>query len=363
MASASSAISDVGASCGHAPTVGSPDDRTDQPAGRGGRRWRIHRRWHISDSDRRTTTSTRTGPGTPPTPRRCAGPASGRSSWGCPPIAFTEHLDFTVWDPDDRATDEGLVERHASRHAEIDVEGYFAELTEVPRPVPRAAHLVRRRDRRAAPVRRPASPPTCATPRSTGSSARCTPWPKDGRLVRRRPPAVAGRRRHDAPLPRRAGGHDREQRRLPGARARRLPAPLLARAARTATWRRTTRRSTGRSSARWPRTGRALEVNTTSPLASVDQIRWFHEEGGEAVSFGSDAHHPLGGRPALRPRRRRRGGGRLPARTRPLRLLAPLNPCAQAMRGKGTVTGGASQATGGGGGGVRVTAVSGKTKR
>ena len=39
-------------------------------------------------------------------------------------------------------------------------------------------------------------------------------------------------------------------------------------------------------------TGRALEVNTTSPLASADQVRWFHEEGGEAVSFGSDAHQP-----------------------------------------------------------------------
>ena len=33
-------------------------------------------------------------------------------------------------------------------------------------------------------------------------------------------------------------------------------------------------------------------MNTTSPLASVDQVRWFHEEGGEAVSFGSDAHQP-----------------------------------------------------------------------
>ena len=39
-------------------------------------------------------------------------------------------------------------------------------------------------------------------------------------------------------------------------------------------------------------TGRALEVNTSSPLASIDQVRWFHEEGGEAVSFGSDAHAP-----------------------------------------------------------------------
>ena len=31
---------------------------------------------------------------------------------------------------------------------------------------------------------------------------------------------------------------------------------------------------------------------TSSPLASADQVRWFREEGGEAVSFGSDAHQP-----------------------------------------------------------------------
>ena len=40
------------------------------------------------------------------------------------------------------------------------------------------------------------------------------------------------------------------------------------------------------------RAARALEINTSSPLASADQMRWFHEEGGEAVSFGSDAHTP-----------------------------------------------------------------------
>jgi histidinol-phosphatase (PHP family) len=38
--------------------------------------------------------------------------------------------------------------------------------------------------------------------------------------------------------------------------------------------------------------GRVLEINTSSPLASADQVRWFHDEGGEAVSFGSDAHQP-----------------------------------------------------------------------
>ena len=39
--------------------------------------------------------------------------------------------------------------------------------------------------------------------------------------------------------------------------------------------------------------GRALELNTTSPLASTTLMRWWYEEGGGAVSFGSDAHVPL----------------------------------------------------------------------
>jgi histidinol-phosphatase (PHP family) len=38
--------------------------------------------------------------------------------------------------------------------------------------------------------------------------------------------------------------------------------------------------------------GRVLEINTKSPLASVDLVRWWREEGGRAVSFGSDAHLP-----------------------------------------------------------------------
>lgn len=37
---------------------------------------------------------------------------------------------------------------------------------------------------------------------------------------------------------------------------------------------------------------RALEINTRSPLASVELIRWWWEEGGDAVSYGSDAHRP-----------------------------------------------------------------------
>jgi histidinol-phosphatase (PHP family) len=37
---------------------------------------------------------------------------------------------------------------------------------------------------------------------------------------------------------------------------------------------------------------RALEINTQLPL-HPDLLRWWHQEGGTAVSFGSDAHDPL----------------------------------------------------------------------
>jgi histidinol-phosphatase (PHP family) len=39
--------------------------------------------------------------------------------------------------------------------------------------------------------------------------------------------------------------------------------------------------------------GRALEINTRSPLASTTLMGWWYQEGGDAVSFGSDAHLPL----------------------------------------------------------------------
>jgi histidinol-phosphatase (PHP family) len=37
--------------------------------------------------------------------------------------------------------------------------------------------------------------------------------------------------------------------------------------------------------------GRALEINTQVPL-DPEVVRWWHEEGGEAITFGSDAHDP-----------------------------------------------------------------------
>lgn len=37
--------------------------------------------------------------------------------------------------------------------------------------------------------------------------------------------------------------------------------------------------------------GRAVEVSTRVPLSPV-LLRWWHEEGGQAITFGSDAHDP-----------------------------------------------------------------------
>jgi histidinol-phosphatase (PHP family) len=39
--------------------------------------------------------------------------------------------------------------------------------------------------------------------------------------------------------------------------------------------------------------GRALEINTRSPIWSATLMRWWYDEGGDAVSFGSDAHTPI----------------------------------------------------------------------
>lgn len=38
--------------------------------------------------------------------------------------------------------------------------------------------------------------------------------------------------------------------------------------------------------------GRALEMNTQGPWPAPEVVRWWYEEGGAAVSFGSDSHEP-----------------------------------------------------------------------
>jgi histidinol-phosphatase (PHP family) len=209
---------------------------------------------------------------------------------GLPAIAFTEHLDFTVWHAEDRATTDGLIDRLHAQQLPIDVDGYFADIAECRERFPElriwsgvetgephlfsasvAAHL------RDSPV-----------DRVLGSLHSLS---LDGRLV------GVGRLLYvdaDATMRRYLGemvgmiessevfevlAHvDFPRRYWPGGTQRYVEKDYEEEY-----------RAVFRALAS---TGRALEVNTSSPLASVDQVRWFYEEGGAAVSFGSDAHAP-----------------------------------------------------------------------
>jgi histidinol-phosphatase (PHP family) len=209
---------------------------------------------------------------------------------GLPALAFTEHLDFTVWLEEDRATADGLVDRHPAQQTPIDVEAYAAELQECRERFPQlriwsgvetgephlfaasiAAHLR-----------------TSPADRVLGSLHSLA---DDGRLVgvtRLLWSEPAGTmRRYLGELVDMIESSDVFQvlahcdfprRYWPGGTHRFVEKDFEEEY-----------RAVFRALAT---SGRALEVNTSSPLASVDQVRWFHEEGGDAVSFGSDAHQP-----------------------------------------------------------------------
>jgi histidinol-phosphatase (PHP family) len=209
---------------------------------------------------------------------------------GLPAIAFTEHLDFTVWHEDDAATSRGLIDRHPAHQEPIDVEGYAAELAECRERFP---------DLRILSGVEAGEPHLFAT--SVANHLRTSPAERvlgslhsldlDGRLVGvgrlLYSDADATMRRYLAEVVTMIERSDVFQvlahvdfprRYWPGGSHR------FAEKDYEEEYRAVFRALAG--------TGRALEINTSSPLASVDQVRWFREEGGEAVSFGSDAHQP-----------------------------------------------------------------------
>ncbi len=209
---------------------------------------------------------------------------------GLPAIAFTEHLDFTVWTEDDRAHTEGLTSRLHAQQLPIDVEGYAAELAECRDRFPGlrilsgvevgephlfaasiAAHL------RASPVDRVLGSLHSLPDddRLVGAGRLLYPDPGD---TMRRYLAEVVRMVESSDVFQVLAHVDFPRRYWPGGRDR------YEEKAYEEEYRAVFRALAG--------TGRALEVNTSSPLASVDQVRWFREEGGEAVSFGSDAHDP-----------------------------------------------------------------------
>lgn len=210
---------------------------------------------------------------------------------GLPAIAFTEHLDFTVWGADDPATTEGITDRFPGHQLPIDTAVYAETLWEC---------------RERFPQLRIWSGIEAGEPHLFAASIadylRDSPsdrilgslhsLPVDGRLVGvnrilRREDAVDTMRQYLTEMVRMIDRSDVFQvlahcdfprRYWPGGRDR------YPEAAFEDEYRAVFRALAG--------SGRAVEVNTTSPLWSVELVRWFREEGGDAISFGSDAHVP-----------------------------------------------------------------------
>jgi histidinol-phosphatase (PHP family) len=209
---------------------------------------------------------------------------------GLPAVAFTEHLDFTVWTEEDPATAYGLIDRHPAHQLPIDVEGYFAELAECRDRFPElrilsgvetgephlfaasiAAHL------RDSPVDRVLG--SLHSLELNGHLVGVTRllW-SDADGTMRRYLAEVVDMVESSDVFQVLAHVDFPRRYWPGGTDRFVEKDF------EEEYRAVFRALAG--------TGRALEVNTSSPLASADLVRWFREEGGEAVSFGSDAHQP-----------------------------------------------------------------------
>src|SRR3712207_928699 len=209
---------------------------------------------------------------------------------GLPALAFTEHLDFTVWHEDDAATAQGLVDRHPAHQLPIDVDGYLAELAECRDRFPELRILsgVETGEPHLFSASVAAHPARTPVDRILGSLHSLE---LDGRLVgvgrllyvdtdgtMRRYLAEVVRMVETSDVFQVLAHVDFPRRYWPGGTQRYVEKDYEEEY-----------RAVFRALAS---SGRALEVNTSSPLASVDQVRWFHEEGGEAISFGSDAHAP-----------------------------------------------------------------------
>ncbi|MCW2675633.1 MAG: Histidinol phosphate phosphatase HisJ family [Modestobacter sp.] len=210
---------------------------------------------------------------------------------GLPAVAFTEHLDFTVWNADDQAAAQGLTERYPANQRPIDVDVYAETIWECRDRFPElrvwsgieagephlfagsiAAHL------KASPVDRVLGSLHSLSQGGqligvsrmlTAGGAEETMRRYLGEMVMMIESSDVFQVLAHCDFPRRTwpGGRDRYQEHVFEEEYRAVFRALAA-------------------------TGRALEVNTTSPLWSVPLLSWFREEGGDAVSFGSDAHVP-----------------------------------------------------------------------
>jgi histidinol-phosphatase (PHP family) len=219
---------------------------------------------------------------------------------GVPSVAFTEHLDFTTWTAADPMAASGLADSRCDEIAPLDLTGYLACVEEC---------------RRRYPVLRVLSGVEVGEPHLFAASVRSAVYAAsldrvlgslhaivhEGRLVdadcafAMLPPGEV-MRRYLTELTRLVDGSDIFEV-LAHLDYPRRNWPTGTDAYDQAAFEEE-HRAVLRSLAR---SGRVLEINTESPLASVTLLRWWRDEGGRAVSFGSDAHVPwlVGNRFAL----------------------------------------------------------------
>lgn len=210
---------------------------------------------------------------------------------GLPAVAFTEHLDFTEWGPGDSIAGTGITPNDQWGPRPFDVDGYLSCVEEC---------------RHSFPSLRILSGAEAGEPHLFAGSAAAVlsagrfdrvlgsvhTLPSGGRLVYarallRREPAGALMRRYFAEVVAMIEGSDLfevlahldyPRRYWPEAAGRYQETDFEEEY-------RVVLRALASS-------GRVLELNTASPLVSVSLLRWWREEGGTALSFGSDAHLP-----------------------------------------------------------------------
>jgi histidinol-phosphatase (PHP family) len=208
---------------------------------------------------------------------------------GVPAIAFTEHLDFTTWTAADPIAARGIEPRHHSRIHSLDIEGYLAAIEDCRQRFPdlRILSGVEAGEPHLFAASATAVVNAHGFDRILGSLHAV---PLRGRLTGM--PAMFGMfgpdevmRRYFAELTRLVEGSSLFQV-LAHLDFPRRYWPISSGRFEEKAYEdeyRTVLRALARS-------GRTLEVNTKSPLASVELLGWWRDEGGRSVSFGSDAH-------------------------------------------------------------------------
>jgi histidinol-phosphatase (PHP family) len=210
---------------------------------------------------------------------------------GLPAVAFTEHLDFTEWGPGDPISGTGITPNDQWGPRPFDVDGYLSSVEECRGRFPSLRILS------GAEAGEPhLFAGSAAAVLSAGRFDRVLgsvhTLPSGGRLVYarallRREPAGALMRRYFAEVVAMIEGSDLFEVLAHLDYPRRYWPQAAGR------YQETDFEEEYRAVLRaLASSGRVLELNTASPLVSVRLLRWWREEGGTALSFGSDAHLP-----------------------------------------------------------------------